>query len=169
MRVAPAIVGLRLRPYSHRHRGMSLIEVLIAVLLMAIGMLGVAALQATALRNSQSSLERSQAVMHGYAILDAMRANLAAARAGGYDMAMTCEASPRHPADAGAKETLASNDRRDWLSAIQADLGDGGCGQIACTVVAESKARDCTVTVRWDDSRGTAGEHAHSVTAVGRL
>ena len=44
-------------------QGMSLLEVLIAVLVLAIGLLGIAALQATALRNSQSSLERNQAVM----------------------------------------------------------------------------------------------------------
>jgi type IV pilus assembly protein PilV len=64
-----------------------LIEVLVAVLVLGIGLLGVAAMQATALRNSQSSLERSQGVMHVYTILDAMRANPQAARAGGYNMA----------------------------------------------------------------------------------
>ena len=51
---------------------MSLLEVLIAVLVLAIGLLGIAALQATALRNSQSSLERNQAVIASYTIADAM-------------------------------------------------------------------------------------------------
>ena len=68
-------------------RGVGLIEVLIAVLVMAIGLLGIAAMQATALRNSQSSLERSQAVIQSYGILDAMRANLDVARAGTYNTA----------------------------------------------------------------------------------
>ena len=47
-------------------RGVGLIEVLIAVLVMGIGMLGIAALQATSLRNSQSSLERGNAVIQTY-------------------------------------------------------------------------------------------------------
>ena len=54
-------------------RGAGLLEVLIAVLVMGIGLLGIAALQATALRNAQSSMERSQAVVQAYAILDSMR------------------------------------------------------------------------------------------------
>ncbi|MFL8092610.1 prepilin-type N-terminal cleavage/methylation domain-containing protein, partial [Xanthomonas vasicola] len=43
--------------------GIGLIEVLISVVILGVGMLGIAAMQATALRNSQSSLERSQAVI----------------------------------------------------------------------------------------------------------
>src|SRR3546814_14691706 len=63
-------------------RGTTRIEVLIAVLVLGIGMLGIASLQATSLRNSQSSLERSQAVIATYAIIDAMRANRNDALAG---------------------------------------------------------------------------------------
>ena len=56
-------------------QGVSLIEVLVAVLILGIGMLGIAAMQATALSNSQSSIERTQAVLHTYTIFDAMRAD----------------------------------------------------------------------------------------------
>lgn len=68
--------------------GISLIEVLISVLVLGVGMLGIAAMQATALRNSQSSLERSQAVIQVYTIFDAMRANSEVATSG---------ATTRHP------------------------------------------------------------------------
>ena len=61
-------------PLPHIQRGVGLIEVMVAVLILGVGLLGIAAMQTTALRNSQSSLERSQAVMQTYAILDAMRA-----------------------------------------------------------------------------------------------
>lgn len=159
------------RPKPPRNRragnaGVGLIEVLIAVLVMAIGLLGIAALQATALRNSQSSLERSQAVIHSYAILDAMRANLAAARNGAYNMgALVCTA----PAvTAGA--SLVANDQARWLQSLEASMGDeDACGQIQCVVVAGSQARDCTVTVQWDDSRGTEGEDAQQTVTVTRI
>lgn len=130
-------------------RGTTLIEVLIAVLVLGIGMLGIASLQATSLRNSQSSLERSQAVIASYAIIDAMRANRVTAQAGGYNIGNTC-APP-------AGGTLVTNDQRVWLQGIQAGLGAGSCGAIACG------ALNCTITVTWDDSRGTNGSDTQSV------
>ena len=60
--------------------GVGLIEVLIAVVVLAFGLLGIAAMQITSLRSSQSALERSQAVAQSYAMFDAMRANRAEPR-----------------------------------------------------------------------------------------
>lgn len=144
--------------------GMSLIEVLIAVLILAIGLLGIAALQATALRNSQSSMERSQAVIQTYTILDSMRANLASARAGNYNMARTCTA----PVAAGAPaDLLRDGDQQTWITSLQA-LGAGSCGTIACTNTSVTKA-DCAITVEWDDSRGAGGLAAQRITTVAQL
>lgn len=128
-------------PAARQQRGASLIEVLVAALILGFGMLGIAALQSLALRNSQSALERSQAVMHSYAILDAMRANPQVARSGGYNIARTC--SPPAAGD------LRANDLRRWIGNLQTHVGDTACGRIACA------AGVCTVTVEWDDSRGT--------------
>jgi type IV pilus assembly protein PilV len=136
-------------------RGAGMIEVLVSVLVLAIGLLGIAAMQATALRNSQSSLERSQGVVYAYTILDAMRANAAAARAGAYDMGLTCAV----PAD-GA---IVNNDRRVWIQNLQANLGPAACGGIACN------AGMCTITVRWDDSRGTGGNALQTFTTTARI
>ncbi len=149
-------------------RGFGLIEVLVAALVMAIGFLGIAALQASALRNSQGSLKRSQAVVLGYAILDAMRANSIEAGAGAYDMGMACQvpASPR--TSQPARSTLAFSDRIAWLGQIRSGLGASGCGAIACTAV-DGGGTDCRVTVRWDDSRGTGGRGQQRMTAVARL
>lgn len=128
-----------------RQRGASLLEVLISVLILGIGMLGVAALQATALRNSQSSLEQSQAVIQTYAILDAMRVNREEAISGSYNLAL---ASGCDVPAAGA--TLAEADLRRWIQELKSSLGSSACGGVACIVGA-----DCTITVRWDDSRAT--------------
>ena len=74
-------------------RGFSLIEVMVAVLVLALGMLGVAAMQAVSLKNSQSSFERSQAVTETYSILDRMRANRPAAIIQEYNLGTwTCDA-----------------------------------------------------------------------------
>lgn len=151
--------------YNRRchNAGVGLIEVLISVLVMAIGLLGIAALQATALRNSQSALERSQAVIHSYSVLDAMRANLSSARTGAYNMAaLVCSV----PAAAG---TLVSADQARWLSALQATMGKTSCGQISCQPIVGSVARECTITVQWDDTRGTGGKAAQQITMRTRL
>lgn len=150
-----------------KQRGVGLIEVMVAVAILAFGMLGIAALQATALRASQSSLERSEAVMQTYAILDSMRANRNVAMIGGYDMGninaayeVTTWACGRP--DAG---DLAANDRRLWMGtanptaaelatnrgSLKDTLGGSACAAISCT------DDECIVAVRWDDSRASQG------------
>lgn len=135
------------RPLSNpaRQRGVGLLEVMIAILVMAIGLLGIAALQATALKNAQSAMERSQAVVQTYAILDAMRANPGIAKAGGYNYALstTCGVP--------GNGSLENSDVTAWLQAIQKSLGADACGGITCA------GATCTVQVRWDDSRASAG------------
>jgi len=66
--------------HGHRDRGMSLLEVMIATVIISGGLLGVALLQSTALRATQSTNERSQATMLVYDMLDRIRANRASAQ-----------------------------------------------------------------------------------------
>lgn len=128
-------------PARRQARGAGLIEVLIAILVLAVGVLGIAATQLTALRTSQSAYERSQAVAQAYAILDAMRANRDQALIGRYDIPLTC--APPEPGD------LVANDLRHWITSMQSDrvLGVSACGAIDC------EGEDCTVTVQWNDER----------------
>jgi type IV pilus assembly protein PilV len=137
--------------------GVSMIEVLISIVILAFGLLGIASMQMLALRNSQTSLERSQATVQTYAILDAMRANLAAARIGEYDLAsMTCEV----PDDAG---TLASNDLHNWVKTLKDSLGNSACAHIACD------GADCEILVQWDDSPGKLPSTPTQITTRTRL
>lgn len=136
-------------------RGVGMIEVLVAVLVLAIGLLGIAAMQAAALRNSQSSLERSTATVLAYSMFDAMRANANLARLGGYNMGLTCNVP-------GGGD-LAANDRSAWMTRVQQSLGATACGQIQCA------ADQCTVTIRWDDSRGAGGTTTQTFATTTRI
>ena len=67
---------MRTRSLSRqRQQGFSLIEVLVSVVIMSVGILGVAGLQVLSLQQNRSSLFRSEALMLGSDMLDRMRAN----------------------------------------------------------------------------------------------
>lgn len=67
--------------------GFSLLEVLIAIVVLSIGLLGLAGLQFWGLRGNNQSFERSQAHLLAQEIADVMRANRVAAAAGRFRMA----------------------------------------------------------------------------------
>lgn len=133
----------RLGGGRHNERGVSLLEVMISVLILGVGLLGIAAMQALALRGGQSSLESSQAVMQTTSIVEAMRANRL--NAANYAIAMTCTA--------GSAGTLAQNDLAAWINALKSTMGVAGdsttCGRIEA--LGGGRYR---VTVQWDDQRG---------------
>ena len=117
--------------------GFTLIEVLVAAVVLGIGLLGLAGLQATTVTLNQTSYLRSQASNLAYEITDAMRANRQAALDGRYDLALGATPSG---------DTLAAGDLSSWLGHVQATLPDG---QGSVTVAGDL----ATVTIRWDSSR----------------
>ncbi len=130
-------------PSFERHqRGVGLLEIMVAVLVLSFGLLGLAALQARALQGNQSSLQRSQAVLLTYSIIDAMRVDRTAALVGAYNR--------NQCAIPGGGGTLAEANLVIWFQALKNRLGDvaSTCGAIVC-----DGGGDCTVTVTWDDTR----------------
>lgn len=137
------------KPSAKQQRGVGLIEVLISLLLLSLCLLGMAALQASTLRNNQSAQSRSMATIMTASITESMRANVTAARGGEYNMSLCGDPSV---------ETMAADDLIAWTGALRRAIGNTACGGISCT------GRQCDVTVQWDDSRATAGASSHSIT-----
>ncbi len=69
---------------KRRQRGFTLIEVLITLLIIAIGLLGLAGLQMTSLQSQLEAYQRAQAVMLAEEMANRIRSNAPAARAGAY-------------------------------------------------------------------------------------
>lgn len=67
-----------------KNKGVSLIEVLIAVLILAIGLLGMASLQIRSLSNNHNAYLRTQATQLANDMLDRMRSNAQGLNAGYY-------------------------------------------------------------------------------------
>lgn len=118
-----------------------MLEVLIAVLVLSIGLLGMASLQTVALRNNTSAYMRTQAGILASDIMDRMRANVVTARAGSYNRSMG-DAIP-------TGTTQQDIDRINWLTTL-ATLPSGD-GAINCA------ATSCAIAVRWNDERGLRG------------
>lgn len=76
-----------------RGAGFTLIEVLVALFVLAIGLLGLAMLQTTGLRFNTNSYSRTQATYVAYDIAERMRANFTGFTAGNYDAATTTAAN----------------------------------------------------------------------------
>lgn len=155
-----AMSSVNLRKHKHE-RGFSLIEAMVAVVILSIGLLGVAALQAKALRNNLSANERSMAVIQAYSIFDAMRANALVASAGGYNFTRTSNCTA--PTSTSNPNTLALNDLSAWIVAMQSNLGSSACGDVSCSAGA------CTVKVYWNDQHGTGGSAGQFVEVKGRI
>ena len=129
-----------------RQLGFSLIEVLIAMLVLAIGLLGMAQMQASGLRSTHGAYLRTQATLLAGDMLDSMRANMTVARAGGYDVAFGGALG------GGAQADL---DVIAWKANLRALLPNGD-GQITTVTPAGATAAtpsDVTVAVRWSGLR----------------
>jgi type IV pilus assembly protein PilV len=129
-----------------------MIEVLVALVVLSIGLLGVAALQLTSLRSNHSSAMRSQATFLAYDIIDRMRANRRAAVDGNYNIAL------------GATSlggTVTGDDLVAWKQNIARTLpaiDNAGVPEPADGSVVQN-GDIFTVTIRWsdwDDSGATA-------------
>jgi type IV pilus assembly protein PilV len=127
-----------------KQRGVTLIEVLVTLLLISVGLLGVAALQLTSLRANKDAYVRAQAVTLAADILDRMRANTAAFRSGKYDTAWN---------GTGTSGTVPGTDLAAWQTSIDTLLPGGA------TTAAGSISRSgniATISIRWSERTDSA-------------
>lgn len=136
-----------------------MVELLVSVLVLSIGLLGVAWVQTSALAANNAAAARSMAVVASYTILDAMRADRGAARNGDYDGDVVADDCP----NAGS---LAETQLREWCILLGDTLGpvDTTTGEIDC-----DNSGQCTVTIGYDDSRIGDGGGTQSVVTKGML
>ena len=156
--------------HSHaRPSGFSLLEALIALLVISVGLLGIAGLQLKGMQHSTDAYMRTQASLLAQQIIDRMYANqggLASyediectpidCRRGG--VAFTSPGSGCNGADCTASE-LANLDATTWQTHVNNYL-PGGRGRICHGVPTAPGAATCTntgdtwvVTIMWDEDR----------------
>lgn len=132
----------RLRPYT-REQGFSLIEVLVAMIILAVGLLGIAGLFANSLKSTDNAYMHSQAVVLAYDMGDRIRANPSVLA----DYAQTPPATAPNKdchASVCTKAELALADLYEWNTTVTNTLPGGN------TSVAVNGSA-ATVTVGWNN------------------
>lgn len=123
-------------------RGFTLLEVLIAVVVLSLGLLGLAGLQVASLNNNQTAYYRAVATQQAYDMMDRMRANLAGVSppippnppgvAGSYDnLSATIPANPGCITAGCTTAQMATTDQFQWLTNTAAVL-PAGAGTVRC-------------------------------------
>jgi type IV pilus assembly protein PilV len=116
-------------------KGFSLLEVLVTILVLSLGLLGMAALVTTGMRSNNVAQFRSVATQQTLDIADRMRANLAGVRAGSYDaLATGIPASNDCTAVECTAAQMATFDHAQWNTANSRFL-PGGQGTVAGNLV----------------------------------
>lgn len=151
------MLAFRQSPHAARSRGFTLVEVLVAVLIISIGLLGVARLVLAAVKANDSAYFRGQAAALAYSILDDMRANRGyAITSPGYQVAYGAMATPAVMCDAGSACTpaeIAQYQLYTWKQQLSAAAGGtlpSGDGEVQMSFPTSGQPV-ATITIEWDD------------------
>lgn len=127
---------------NRNQQGVTLVEAMIALLVISIGLLGIASLQLTAMNQNTSSLNHSQAVWYVYNMSDRIRANIT--EFANYDGIDTSNGYAQDcMTTACTTGQMVTADASDWATMVSNLPGGRG--------IVTNGADGLLVTVMWDD------------------
>ena len=152
-------------PHARRQNGVSIVEALVALVVLSIGVLGIAVMFLQSVRANRTALTRTLAVQLVNDMADRIRANRGAKDS--YVLAAGTPPTGTAPNCATADctpQALASYDLIQWYTAVTArDAGlpagpDGTAPQVAITYTAGTTSADpglYTIVAKWKDTGST--------------
>ena len=158
-------------PNADRRRrsaaGFSLVEILVAVLVLAIGLLGLAGLQVASLKANESSRMRTDVTIAAYDLADRLRADTASFFQDGQDSsglltlghgACCGDASGETEEEGGGGCTYADSAWGRWTAHFCGlnfpSPGSGNFAEVNCQDANSCGAGNCAISIFWDDQRG---------------
>ncbi len=147
--------------------GFTLLEVMIALVIFSIGLLGLAGLQAGGLRSNTQAQLRTIATIQAYDMAERIRANPRGVEDGNYNAFndATPTAEDCISAACNAAE-MATYDYYEWEIITQRVLPSGH-GTVSSAVVGGGATRLFTITVMWDEDRtGVTGTNCSGDSTV---
>lgn len=154
-------------------RGTTMIEVLVAMVILAVGLLGMVGLQTTSLRNTQVAYLRTQATIMAQDMAERIRANPRGVDSAGYLAAAGTQSGACTTVGGCSATAMAQTDLAQW----QADLAqalpsgsgrvcrdatpdDGSAGSPACDGAGDLLA----IKIWWDADRGGTADQRYVMT-----
>lgn len=147
---------------SNAAAGFTLIEVLIAIVVLAVGLLGFALLQTMSVRFAQSANYRTQATNLTYELIDQMRMNRVTAST--YLGSYTATTDTADCVPATGVDRRAAHFKAAWQCRLGRALGED-----ASATVAQVPGDLIEVSVTWGDDRWSVDPDAVTFTARTRL
>lgn len=144
----------------HSQRGFTLLEVLVALVILSIGLIGLAGLQSASLKQNYNAYLRSQATALAYNMADRVRANSLGASSGSYNNPTATQDSSCSGSGC-AEANMAQNDFFEWSADVAAllPLGQGDVcldstpEQPPAVLNCDGTGPTHVVRVSWDDNR----------------
>jgi type IV pilus assembly protein PilV len=130
--------------------GFTMVEVLVALVVLAIGLLGIAALYLNSLQAGRTAIYRTQAVNLVADLADRIRVNRTATAAYGNAFGATPAEVPACFTLAGCLPAdLAASDLSRWTAALAQLLPNGQGQVVVIPLVAPGEPTSYVITVRW--------------------
>jgi type IV pilus assembly protein PilV len=129
-------------------KGSSLIEVLVTLLIMAVGLLGLASMQMGSIKNVNNSQFRSLATTYAYDMAERMRANPNGVTNGNYDNLDTSGATATSCSPCSTS-ALALLDQYQWKEILTQNVISGGLPSGRGTVSKNGSVYD--INIEWDE------------------
>lgn len=160
---------------ARNHRGFTLIEVLIALLIFSLALMGMAGLMVLSVKTNQSAYLRTQASFLAQSMADRVRANIGLVNSynGTYN-AGTAGADPCASGAACSPAQMVARDRALWSAQLVASLPNP-TATINCAGAPLGGAVHlgaspynglCTFTIQWDEATLVRGQQSAAPTAA---
>jgi type IV pilus assembly protein PilV len=149
---------MTIRPVSRHSAGFSLVEVMVALIVMSVGLLGIAKMQAVALSNTAVASTRALAAIEASSLAASMHANRGYWSSPAVAALITMQGQTVTPTVApvgdcvGASCTpvsLAAYDLQQWTIAAKPILPPDYRAKITCTPTVTPP--NCTIQIRWNE------------------
>lgn len=158
---------------SGRARGFSLVEVMVALIVMSIGLLGVAKMQAAALSNTAIASTRSLAAIEASSLASSMHANRGYWSSPGVATTITLRGTTVTPNVAPAADCvavsctpagLAAYDLQQWTNAALEVLPPDYLATITCTPTITPP--NCTIQIQWAEKSVSVNKDGQTTAAA---